>query len=61
MMKEEQDNRNYDDMLSDLDMPKGFKLEQTHKESQSNNFRARMLSIDEISSIKEERQQFNEL
>ena len=36
-------------------MPRGFKMEQN-----DSNFRARILSIDQISSIKEERDQFME-
>ena len=42
-------------MLEDMDMPRGFKMEEK-TEGRPN----RMLEMDEISSIKEERQQFME-
>ena len=43
-------------MLEDMDLPKGFKLE----EKTEGRDGPRLLEMDEISSIKEERQQFLE-
>ena len=43
-------------MLDDMDMPRGFKMEEEKPERRP----TRMMEMDEISSIKEERQQFME-
>mgnify|MGYP006897239858 CR=1 FL=1 len=42
--------------MDDMDMPRGFKMEEEKPERRP----TRMMEMDEISSIKEERQQFME-
>jgi hypothetical protein len=48
---------NLEDMLDDMEMPRGFKLEE---KTEGQAMHPRLLEMDEISSIKEERQQFME-